>query len=1366
MPCRQTYEMNKREINKAAQRDQSYRNCLIALLIFFFLCIILILACLPWKTRSRQGYGNDEHGDPKSQHGERVKESEDIMSAATTVVDDVIKSSNVSWREDVEGPDTHEDFKDGKAQDETTTPSRGIFMAEYEDYFTEDSSETNTRQPEEDEAVTASEDIMVASRQETPTSMSSTFSIGLVENVTANSTDGYVTSTVEGATGRVTSSMLSSRRAEEATTVQYFSDEYLSSEEPELGMATDNVAISTSSTQSVGLVEDVNANSTAGHLTSEDKDVIGNVTSSTLPTRFADEATTVKYSSDEYLNSENPEFNMTTDIVTTSTSPTRPSDLTEDASANSTDEYVTSRVKGAIGSVTSSTTGFTEEATTVQYSSSEYYSSGKPELSAATDNVITSASSSIQPAGLAEDAVANSTGEYMTSEANVATDNVASSTSPTRLNYLEGSSTANSIDTHEISRTVVTAINPSTNLEENTNTENSSDSYHYPQESQSIATVIYRRTTTPTTTQFKEDEFTETSTEGYLNRKNESTTTYDGALINSDDATRGSSPVTEDNTLFLSKDFPTTTATTGITNVAEDITNVTASARSQNEAVEIMYNESTTPVATEKSSTYNYTNVSAFSTSTMPRIRITSFLSHNNTTTTALPLPDEERDVCYTEHCKRTASKMLSYMNHLADPCDDFYEYACGGFEANPQVIDGDLVRQTKNYQRIARQMASEKREIAHSAFATYYDSCVQYERTVNFNERVKMAIDALKDVGKFYINATWSDNYTDFTNLFLQLILHHSALLFDIVPKFDEFHPAHFTLQISLPKYESPFMTEHADDLCSEDELETEEHYVDLEALYGNYKKCKKNEEEFLRSIKEALTVFRVFKDFNDSYLTLDLQSQYIEKTVHDVDSIIMRGYFSYFPSKDKIQEVYARNIYDKISLKGLHSSLVNWTQLVHSLLGADMIEANSINDNDLHIYLYGGLMKGLHELKQFAKQDPMSLNNAIMALYAHKLYRELVLSRRNDVKSHCLQVATNLLRLEASSLYISSFSNYEIRKMNELIETSFNDLKRTLKQKTEEAEWTKESGREGLLAKVDSLTLSLPALSYYRDRDSLYSDYNMSQTILYSNYFNNSMILLKRYRTLMYAVLRQVDGEKRIWSHYATPFQPKARVIYDSNLVVIPYGITDWSSMNEVHTLSYILLATLGNLIAHQIAHHFDANGLFSWTLSKSMIYEDEMNEMNSDDYINCHKDNLYQAPMNFTLPYTEQTVSLTIPQLTLNERLSDIVGLRLAYDTLALTRSNAEKRLPWIKLRIEQLFYLAYAQMYCTKSPLTSSYVSLYESEDLPSRIRVFVSASNNKFVADEWSCPMGSQIAPNDVCSVFPYIDSKESMRAPV
>jgi len=52
MSFRETYEITSREEGKAAQRDQSYKSCIIALLIFFFLCLIFIVACIPWKIRN------------------------------------------------------------------------------------------------------------------------------------------------------------------------------------------------------------------------------------------------------------------------------------------------------------------------------------------------------------------------------------------------------------------------------------------------------------------------------------------------------------------------------------------------------------------------------------------------------------------------------------------------------------------------------------------------------------------------------------------------------------------------------------------------------------------------------------------------------------------------------------------------------------------------------------------------------------------------------------------------------------------------------------------------------------------------------------------------------------------------------------------------------------------------------------------------------------------------------------------------------------------------------------------------------------------------------------------------------------------
>lgn len=60
--------------------------------------------------------------------------------------------------------------------------------------------------------------------------------------------------------------------------------------------------------------------------------------------------------------------------------------------------------------------------------------------------------------------------------------------------------------------------------------------------------------------------------------------------------------------------------------------------------------------------------------------------------TTTTPTPPLQPTVCETLACNNTASKILNNMDISIDPCNDFYDYACGGFKKRNPVPEGRLI--------------------------------------------------------------------------------------------------------------------------------------------------------------------------------------------------------------------------------------------------------------------------------------------------------------------------------------------------------------------------------------------------------------------------------------------------------------------------------------------------------------------------------------------------------------------------------------------------------------------------------------------------------------------------------------------------
>lgn len=183
-----------------------------------------------------------------------------------------------------------------------------------------------------------------------------------------------------------------------------------------------------------------------------------------------------------------------------------------------------------------------------------------------------------------------------------------------------------------------------------------------------------------------------------------------------------------------------------------------------------------------------------------------------------------------------------------------------------------------------------------------------------------------------------------------------------------------------------------------------------------------------------------------------------------------------------------------------------------------------------------------------------------------------------------------------------------------------------------------------------------------------------------------------------------------------------------------------------------------TLGFTVGHEFTHGFDTiganydetgNQYYWWSPKSDIVFEER-----SNCYVN-HYD-------RYHIPEINRNIN---GNLTMDENIADSGGLRealmayrryfkrLTVNSPSISKLYKEEQMPGLDLSPEQLFFLGFAQLWCSSYKEADYWKELSDDHTID-KYRVLGAVSNSADFAQAYNCPLGSKMNPTaDKCQVW-------------
>ncbi|XP_048360213.1 kell blood group glycoprotein isoform X2 [Sphaerodactylus townsendi] len=667
-------------------------------------------------------------------------------------------------------------------------------------------------------------------------------------------------------------------------------------------------------------------------------------------------------------------------------------------------------------------------------------------------------------------------------------------------------------------------------------------------------------------------------------------------------------------------------------------------------------------------------------------------------------------ETCNTVECLVLMTKLRKACNDTVDPCEDFFSYSCGNWEANHTQGTNVFDVLLEENQLVMKQLLEEPllgtSSSAKEKAIRFYRSCMDTEQ---IEARGAQPLkELINEVGGWSITGSWRE--TDF-NLTLQRLMKR----YNTFPFFKAYvgpsssDPSTNIIQIDHPEFELP----------PESHFKKTANYLEAVRMYLSY-------------LLKLAALMGGQMNVTSSYISPALSFiSNLQKVVTPLKERQERRMLFYHTTIGKLQE---------------EAPAINWLACLQAAFYP--VQLNTSQPIAVHDMDY---LKGMsHLIGQWQKRRDILQTYMILCLVANmspaldRRFQEAqqeitdkLIGRTTEPKmvrsarwKKCLSETSTFFGPVLGEMIVQEIFP---QKAKDLAEQMFSEIRDSIHNQLDQVEWMDSQSHQEAKEKVYGVQVEIGYPGGIHQTEEMDHEYQEVE-ILEDNFFHNVVVCLtflrRRFSQRLVSPHLQDNWEVVPWSTHSYYSLRRHAVVFPAGMFRLPFFHPEFPSA--------VNFGAMGFFMAHELLHSF---------------YDYVWSETCSD----CDMQALAQGKDCLVKQYERYSLKgqHINGSFTLLENAADTGGLAIAYQAYKnwLAKHRWVKDLPWPGVSHHQLFFISFAHAMCGHQNLEGLQTFLNNDPHSPPSLRVVGSLSNSQDFSRHFRCPSTSSMNPVLKCRIW-------------